>query len=521
MLWTLTRKELLSSLLTMRLAVALVFTVLLAVLTSYIGTLEYSRNVEAYRQRAAEAEAGLDEAQVYRQAWHTVVVPPEPVTILARGISEASGHRVRVMPWFIQLAAWPLSHGENDRMRTLERVDLTTVISLLLSFLAVVLGFDGISGERERGTLGLLLANSVSRASVVGGKLLGGILSLWVPLAVAYLLSLLILNSSRDVTLQGDDWVLLGIYFALACLFLAQVFSLSLMVSACTRSSATSLIICLFGWLAAGVGYLNVVPALSRYGIDEPPYQEYVEQERAFWDEFEREMEEWSTNNPAPGPAYMKAIERDGMLFYGRRERYDWRARRTAVELDKILETSDRMAQAQWANWQPLAREAFLVDEWSVLSPIANFKTLAKELLGTTLDCRLHLGRKAREYRSTLIDWLRARGAFSDPRWFTSDPPDQHPLITDPEVVTPEMLDASSEFMKSRMRWVEEQDRRARADARRHLDLSDMPRFGAQWRRTPGESLASMLPGLAVLSLTLILSAMITLYRFLRYEPAQ
>ena len=51
------------------------------------------------------------------------------------------------------------------------------------------------------------------------------------------------------------------------------------------------------------------------------------------------------------------------------------------------------------------------------------------------------------------------------------------------------------------------------------LDLTDMPKFGGRWKRTLSESLDVMTPGLAVLILSFGLSVMITLFRFLTYDP--
>lgn len=47
-MWILIRKELLTNLLTMRLGVALIFSVLLAALAALIGSVDFSRNVDAY-----------------------------------------------------------------------------------------------------------------------------------------------------------------------------------------------------------------------------------------------------------------------------------------------------------------------------------------------------------------------------------------------------------------------------------------------------------------------------------------
>ena len=72
----------------------------------------------------------------------------------------------------------PITAADTDLMQSLVRLDFTTVVAILLSFLAIVLGYDAICGERERGTLQLLLANSVPRSTVVLGKLIGGLLSM-------------------------------------------------------------------------------------------------------------------------------------------------------------------------------------------------------------------------------------------------------------------------------------------------------------------------------------------------------
>jgi ABC-2 type transport system permease protein len=152
------------------------------------------------------------------------------------------------------------SASYDDLMLILVRTDFTTVIALVLSFLAVVLGFDAICGEREQGTLKLVLSNPVSRGQLVAAKLLGGGIALWLSLAVAFTISLLILLTNSAIQFGADDWLRLTLIFALSCLLLLVVYALSVMVSTFTRSPATSLILCLFGWLIGGVGYATPCP---------------------------------------------------------------------------------------------------------------------------------------------------------------------------------------------------------------------------------------------------------------------
>jgi hypothetical protein len=148
-----------------------------------------------------------------------------------------------------------------------------------------------------------------------------------------------------------------------------------------------------------------------------------------------------------------------------------------------------------------------------------NYQVLAYQLARTTLDDLFHAGRFGRDYRATIIEYMRSKNAFASRRWFTDDPPDQEPMVPDPAAVTPEMLEPASPFMQERTAWAEDLMQRAADDDRRKLDLSDMPRYGGQWQRTLGASFAAMTPGLALLLLSLGAAILITVMRFLRYDP--
>jgi hypothetical protein len=124
-----------------------------------------------------------------------------------------------------------------------------------------------------------------------------------------------------------------------------------------------------------------------------------------------------------------------------------------------------------------------------------------------------------RRYRETFLQYLRGRNAFGDRRWFTDDPPDQEPMLTDPAQVTEAQLAPDSPFMKERMAWVQQQQAAAARDANRRLDLSGMPRYAGSPRRGVGELLPALAPGLAVLVLTLGLSVLVTVRRFATYDP--
>jgi hypothetical protein len=92
-------------------------------------------------------------------------------------------------------------------------------------------------------------------------------------------------------------------------------------------------------------------------------------------------------------------------------------------------------------------------------------------------------------------------------------------MIPQPESITTDMLRSDAPYMMERMAWAEEQQRLANDDAGRRLDLSDMPKFGGRWQRSLGDSVGTMTIGLAVLLLSFGAAVLLTVARFLRYDP--
>jgi hypothetical protein len=205
---------------------------------------------------------------------------------------------------------------------------------------------------------------------------------------------------------------------------------------------------------------------------------------------------------------------------YGHPEGYDWRARREAYRLERRMELEDELYRVRWAVWEPLARQARAVETWSILSPVAVYQNLAQQLARTTVDDLFYLSQAARDYRQTLIGYLRGKGAFSSWRWFTDDPPGQEPVFPDPSALPAGVAFQQTPQWKERMRWVEEQDRKAAADPALRLDLSDMPRFGGRWQRPLADSVGLMLPGLVVLLLGLGAGTLAAVARFSTYDPS-
>lgn len=126
-----------------------------------------------------------------------------------------------------------------------EAVNLVLQVAVAVGvLLALVVSADGISGERERGTLESLLLTPVSRRAILGGKYAAA-LSLWLAafaVSVPYIWVL-----ARGVSLVGTALVL-GLL--VGTLLAAGLVAVGLLISALSNSNKVSLAASLFLLLA-------------------------------------------------------------------------------------------------------------------------------------------------------------------------------------------------------------------------------------------------------------------------------
>jgi ABC-2 type transport system permease protein len=116
-----------------------------------------------------------------------------------------------------------------------ESVNLVLQFAVAVGVLAtLVVSADGISGERERGTLETLLVTPVSRRSIIIGKLLAA-LTLWF---ATFLISIpYVWVLGRDVGILGPA---LALGFGVGTLLAVGLGSIGLLISAACNSNKTS-----------------------------------------------------------------------------------------------------------------------------------------------------------------------------------------------------------------------------------------------------------------------------------------
>jgi ABC-2 type transport system permease protein len=122
-----------------------------------------------------------------------------------------------------------------------ESVNLVLQFAVAVGVLAtLVVSADGISGERERGTLETLLVTPVSRRSIIGGKLIAA-LSLWFATFLVSIPYVWVL--ARGVGILGRA---LALGFFVGTLVAVGLGSIGLLISAACNSNKTSITASIF-----------------------------------------------------------------------------------------------------------------------------------------------------------------------------------------------------------------------------------------------------------------------------------
>jgi len=256
------RKELLENLLSLRFILLLLLIICLFAVSGFVFVGQYRQQSQDYWKETNNNLSGLSECskELYKLAFYEQKIwrRPKPLTLCAGGFE-------RYLPSYFNADIFSIDirevkSGNNFLLPKFSDIDWVFLISILLSFIALLFTYDSICGERQAGTLRLILSGAIPRHQVLLGKYFGAILTLVIPLIAALLINLIIVFSSGAVEMAALDWVKLVVIILLSLLYLSGFLLLGMFVSSRTTHSANSMVILLLVW----VGLVILIPSLGR-----------------------------------------------------------------------------------------------------------------------------------------------------------------------------------------------------------------------------------------------------------------
>jgi len=123
---------------------------------------------------------------------------------------------------------------------------LVSLVIYLIPLIALLLGFDAIVGERERGSLDLLLSMPITRVELLLGKYLGLAAALTFSTVAGFGLVGLVLSAQLDLAALFHYFGFMASSVLLGCAFLSLAVMLSVLATERTRASGLAIALWFF-----------------------------------------------------------------------------------------------------------------------------------------------------------------------------------------------------------------------------------------------------------------------------------
>lgn len=268
-------------------------------------------------------------------------------------------------------------------------LDLTFIVSVIFSFLALALSFNSICGEKEKGTLKLILSNSVSRTQIFISKITATTIVLIVPLLLGFLVNALIFNLSGMITFNLQ-WIFTTLTFiTLSIIFIFIFVTLGVTISAMVRSPVTSLLISLCIWVFA----VFLVPGLASV----------IAKTDAPIDSPEEFQEAWDS---CAGDAFAEAFAVGNIRHNNDAVKDDYKEE---IPVNRVMEKYTVNLESVLNNYlNKLFKQAELANGLSRISPAMVFKFAAEKIVGTGYEEIKEFISQANRYRKNLFEIMDA-----------------------------------------------------------------------------------------------------------------
>jgi ABC-type transport system involved in multi-copper enzyme maturation permease subunit len=439
MIWTIAKRELHSNIITFRFLVSLILSMALITASAYMFAGDYRVRLENYNTNVKNNELPywerLGGIKVHCQIESGAERFPSPLGFLSIGSDKELGNTISGITFKEVPREAVGQSGGNFLMGMLPSLDMALIIRVVLSLLALLLAYDAISGERERGTLAVMFANPIPRHQVLLGKLLGGMTSIAIPLAAGLLTGLLVVLLYGSAVLDSSAWTRIWLVFLCSLLYLSAIFMMGILVSARTRRSATSLVILLFIWVVLVMLWPKMGSYVARQTLKVEDKsvvdtkREALERERE--DKIEQVGErmrraglhppDWFRfNMGGTRSGYSGDIPYPGALRYLERESMIWYVEGIKHIVPLKMEYADKIWELYRSYEEELRKQVAFSENISRISPAWTYYNAISALAGTDYGAYTRFMNQARRYRQQLIDYTSSRQGFTTRSFFTT-----------------------------------------------------------------------------------------------------
>ncbi len=420
MIWKIAKKEFLLNLMTFKFAVGTIICVVLTAVFMPILAKDYQRRLEDYNENVAANEAELRKVKVYKNITPTAYRPPNVLSVFGEGLEKQLGQSARIeLGGVSEISA--TSTGGNPFLSIFPTLDVTLILKVVMSILALLVAYNTISGEREQGTLKLILSGTIARYQVLLGKLLAGLVTLIVPVTSAFIMGLLILQYFPMVSLSGADWTRIGLMYLVSLIFISVMYNVGLLFSCLMRRASISLVLGLFAWVVFVVVIPNGSVYLANYLRPIEAKEKMDAQVRDLREQANNEIQDLTkTLRTGGNQGFAMGAFRGIFIVYCEKALMDDYKKEYTLSEPVKLKCADKIFEVQQQYLSGLMKQKHLARTIAQISPITLYESLMSALAGTDLASFEHFRNRVKLHTNEVIEYIRSEtDNFSLPSYFT------------------------------------------------------------------------------------------------------
>ena len=515
MIWKIAKKEFLLNLMTFKFAVGAVACVFLTAVFMPVLAADYQQRLETYNRNIADNEAELREVKVYRNIAYTIYRPPAVLSAFSAGLEKQLVGSAKIELDKVPELSVTQRKG-NPYLPILAVFDESLIFKIVISVLALLVAYDTISGEREQGTLRLMLSGATARHQVLLGKFLAGLITLSVPVTITFVVGLVIVISFPMVALGGSDWVRIGLMFAASLAFTLVMYQLGLLFSCLAKRSAISMVLGLFIWIIFAIVIPNASVHLATQIQPLEPEEKKDGRIMSLRKSLNNELSNIKVEDSgsivqhspegAFGGYYIQLIDRAWLDDLRKKSGLTWPVK---------IKYADRFWDVEHSHLNSFFRQKYLANCLSRISPISTYENIMAILAGTDLTSFQHFINDVRTHRNQVVEYIRLKtDNFSSASFFATCTEEEAAEYTR---LLLQVRQTQDEAEKSRAeRGMIDWRDKIRAEAPPSLNLQDFPWF--RYRPSLVRDLRTVIPDLIGLVIANIVLFAVCFAAFLRYD---
>ncbi|MCL1827089.1 MAG: ABC transporter permease [Candidatus Cloacimonetes bacterium] len=246
-----------------RIFLTVIMFLLLFVSIFVVRAIDYQKQINQYLTDVQQSDELMENPTNYSHLNPRAIHRPLVFSIYNRGFTF---DRVIDIRFFMAITqSKTLNEEYNPHYSGSNNLDITFLVTFFLSLFILLISYDSVNGEKQSGTLRLLMTFPIKRQSFILKKILGVFIFVMITFTIPYILSVFALMFIYTNLLTASFYLSVFFYWFLVMFFVFFFSLVGILISLCSTNPNRSLVYSILVWLLFSIilpiSWSNVISA--------------------------------------------------------------------------------------------------------------------------------------------------------------------------------------------------------------------------------------------------------------------